>query len=84
MGRFVRIVKDFEDNMYSAYQENLGELHVETLETDLVYDYKTKVVYYKFVESIGRKKFAYCTPYISENGKFCRFNICKNRIEEIN
>jgi len=48
MGRLVRIVEDGYHNLYSAYQENLGEIPVKTEETDLVYDFETKVVYYMF------------------------------------
>ena len=43
----------------------------------LVYDSFTGIVYYKFTE----KNSSYMCPYISENGKYCRF--IDNEIVEI-
>ena len=43
-----------------------------------VYDSVTRIVYYKFTE----KKSSYLSPYISENGKHCRF--IDNKFVEIN
>ena len=37
--------------------------------TDLVYDSQTKIVYYKD----QKVSFLSMCPYISENGKYCRF-----------
>ena len=38
--------------------------------TDMVYDFSTKVVYYAVYDG---KKCVFRHPYISENGKYCRF-----------
>ena len=38
--------------------------------TDMEYDYLTKVVYYVVYNG---KKCTYRHPYLSENGKYCRF-----------
>lgn len=77
--RLVMILEDKLGNLYSAYQANMGEIPVETVESQLVFDCNTKVIYYNF-DSFNDKK-GYMAPYISENGKFCRF--IDNKIVEI-
>ena len=37
--------------------------------TNLVFDTETKIVYYQ----INNATYGYMTPYISANGKYCRF-----------
>ena len=87
MGSFVRIMKDGGDNLYSAHQSNTGEVAYDLVEdTNLVFDSNTKVIYYNFRSSIyvsGKRECytEHLTPYISENGKFCRF--IDNKIVEI-
>lgn len=77
MGSLVRIVKDRLGNLYSAHDANVGAIPVSTEESDFVYDSETKVVYWcSYVP-----KYTYLSPYISENGKFCRF--IDNQIVEI-
>ncbi len=58
----------------------------EDIEPYLVYDVKTKIIYYKFIELTHKTsnitEFGYFGPYISENGKFCRY--IDGEIVEIN
>ena len=74
----VHILTDGEGNLY-APTENPGEY------SGLVFDHQTKVIYYMLQEKVGTGCYASFTghmaPYISENGKFCRF--IDNKIVEI-
>ena len=87
MGSFVRIVKDGLGNLYSAHQSNTGEVPYNSVkDTNLVFDSYTKVIYYNFLIGVyvcGKREnyTEHLTPYISENGKFCRF--IDNKIVEI-
>lgn len=40
----------------------------------VVYDNKTQIVYYLFGTTSGYAGFGYMSPYISENGNFCRYS----------
>lgn len=79
VGDLVQILVDGLGNLYSAFQGNLGQIPVATEKTNLVYDQNTKVIYYNY-DSYKNKR-GYMAPYISENGKFCRF--IDNQIVEI-
>ena len=82
-GALTRIVEINNGKLESADNYPYGDT------TNLVYDSETKVVYYQFsrfrdiptMGSIGRVGQGYMSPYISENGKFCRF--VDNKIIEI-
>lgn len=64
---FVEIVRwGYDDALYSR-REKVGT------KTGLVFDSQTKVVYYKGIEHFDRSYVGYLAPYISENGKYCRF-----------
>ena len=47
----------------------------------LYYDPTTKVIYYIFYDSDTNQGFGYMSPYISENGYFCKWD--DNKIIEI-
>lgn len=66
---------------YSAHTSNIGKVPLaeNAKITDLVYDYHTKVMYYL---KYNGKKIAFGMPYLSENGKYCRF--VDDEIVEIN
>lgn len=87
MGSFVRILADENDNLYSAHQVNTGEVPYNSVKnTNLVFDSYTNVIYYKFTDCVYltamRNTYTeHLTPYISKNGKFCRF--IDNAIVEI-
>lgn len=40
----------------------------------LYYDPTTKVIYYIFYDTDVHQGFGYMSPYISENGKFCKWD----------
>lgn len=69
---FVAILIGKSGKYYSAFTWNLGKVPSEEKAevTDLVYDRHTKVMYY--LKANG-KKIAFGMPYLSENGKYCRF-----------
>ena len=48
-------------------------------DTNMAYDINTKVIYYAFWDE--ESDMSFMAPYISENGKFCRF--IDNKIVEI-
>ena len=48
--------------------------------TNLVCDTETHIVYYY----LSHGHMSYMSPYLSENGKYCRYNAVFGRIEEIN
>lgn len=72
VGRFVAILEGNDGKYYSAQQWNLGQIpnQVKAEETDMVYDFGTKIIYY---EVYNGKKLVFRHPVISENGKYCRF-----------
>ncbi len=61
LGLLIPIFKDKKTG--KLYGDSFAEVF-DCVETNLVYDGNTKVVYYS--EGFG--------PYLSENGKYCRFN----------
>lgn len=72
---FVEIVRGkYGDALYSG-REKAGE------KTGLVFHYQTKVVYHMGLEHFSHTFVSYLAPYISENGRYCRF--INNRIVEI-
>lgn len=78
MERMVEIVQRDDGILYSR-NEKIGK------KTDLVFDSETKVVYHMFEKahcsSAPVNYSGFIAPYISENGKFCRF--IDNKIVEI-
>ena len=52
----------------NSYSKELKEIN-----DVLSYDSDTKVVYYYFREINGYWGYGYMSPYISENGKYCRY-----------
>ena len=72
VGHFVAIFEGNDGKHYSAHQWNLGEIPNQDKAklTDLVYDFRTKVIYYV---AYNGKKIAFRHPYLNENGKYCRF-----------
>lgn len=64
MGELYRIYKNNSDGQLKDYQPSK-----RYEETNLVFDETTLIIYYQFeVNGVG-----YMAPYISENGKYCRF-----------
>ena len=86
MGKLFRIWRDRKTGrlMRSRRDENSESLSI-------VFDSETKIIYYKFSEYTYSAcaccnaeldtKIGFMTPYLSENGKFCRF--INNQIVEI-
>lgn len=74
MGELKQLYMDEPTNQFTD-----DPVHKWTVATNLVYDTKTKIIYYKIVEynNVG-----YMSPYISENGKYCRF--IDKKIVEVN
>lgn len=76
--RLIKIVSWGDGALYGR-NEKVGD------DTGLVFDSETKVVYYMLQEAhayTGKCTYSgYMAPYISENGKFCRF--IDNKIVEI-
>lgn len=86
MGNVVRIWENRITGKLSS-----GKTSCDDIPLKLVYDATTKVVYFKFSEILlvskskhheeYDTKAGYMSPYISENGKYCRF--IDNQIIEI-
>lgn len=72
IGHFVAIYEGSDGNYYSAHQWNIGKIPNQGKAelTDLVYDFRTKVIYYVVYNG---QRIAFRHPYLSENGKYCRF-----------
>lgn len=72
IGNFIAIYEGSNGKYYSAHQWNIGEIPNQdaALLTDLVYDSRTKIVYYVVY---NRNVCVFRHPYLSENGKYCRF-----------
>lgn len=49
----------------------------------LSYDINTKIVYYYFKDGEGYRGYGYMSPYLSADGKFCKYNLNEGKIEEI-
>lgn len=55
----------------------------KNIEADLFYDSQTGIVYVIMTDATGGYRgFGFMSPYISENGKFCRYN--GEKIVEVN
>lgn len=51
---------------------------------DLAYDINTKIVYYYFrYKPTGYAGYGYMSPYLSENGNICRYDVEAQQIIEI-
>ena len=77
MRDFVKIYKRWEDGTFTTKSCELingGAFLHEFNDTGLAYNEITNVIYYYCNETVE-------APYISENGKFCRF--IDNKIVEI-
>lgn len=77
--RLIEIVRWGKNDGLYGRNEKVGD------KTGLVFDSETKVVYYMLKEAhtfAGPTTYSgYMAPYISENGKYCRF--IDNQIVEI-
>jgi len=49
----------------------------------LSYDIDTRIIYYYFKDSAGNTGFGYMSPYISENGNFCKYDVNERKIIEV-
>jgi len=49
----------------------------------LSYDIDTRIIYYYFKDSSGNQGYGYMSPYISENGNFCKYDVNERKIIEI-
>ena len=88
MKKLLRIWENTKNGELSIEKEN-----IDSIPTKLVFDSETKVIYYKLTEittvysSVCETqepkdtKVGFMSPYISENGKYCRF--IGNKIVEI-
>lgn len=81
MGKLIRIFQDNKSGEYSS-GKNLWDRRKEH-PTNLAFDEQTKIIYYYFEvhNSYLQINESCMSPYLSENGKFCRF--IDNEIVEI-
>jgi len=49
----------------------------------LSYDNDTRIIYYYFKDFAGNAGYGYMSPYISENGNFCKYDVNERRIIEL-
>jgi len=49
----------------------------------LSYDIDTRIIYYYFKDWAGYKGYGYMSPYISENGYFCKYDVNERKIIEL-
>lgn len=49
----------------------------------LSYDINTKIIYYYFKDTAGSKGYGFMSPYYSENGKLCKYDITEKKIIEL-
>ena len=75
MGNLIRIVMYNDGYLCSVNEADLSENPVST---KFAYDSETRVIYWYYMDYHknylgGGNYCGYMSPYISENGKFCRF-----------
>lgn len=51
--------------------------------TILSYDTETKIIYYFFDSTSGNLSYGYMSPFLSENGKPCKYDIANKKFVEI-
>ena len=80
-GNFIAIFEGQYGKYYSAQELGMGKIsnRDKTEITNLVYDANTKIIYYAIY---NQEKIIFIQPYLSENGKYCRF--VENNFEEVN
>ena len=61
-----------EHSGYTGYG-SFGSLLPCKTEDTLFYDRSTKIVYYVMMDYTGYKGYGFMSPYISKNGRFCRY-----------
>lgn len=66
--------KNYNDHTENGFTQCVGY-------TNLHYDNNTRIVYYIFQDKTVYGGIGYMSPYISENGKFCKW--VDNQIKEI-
>jgi len=49
----------------------------------LSYDIDTRIIYYYFKDSAGNAGYGFMSPYISENGYFCKYDVNERKIIEL-
>ena len=76
LGYLKQIYKEDTGGLNDCDSSYIMKSNVMNRPTNLAYDVNTKVIYIRNINS------NYTCPYISENGKFCRF--IDNQIVEIN
>lgn len=80
--------------MVGCGQSDENSKYVQDTNTKLVnisgilsYDIDTKIVYYYFKDDSGIGNcsvgYGFMSPYLSEDGRFCRYNLNERKIEEI-
>lgn len=87
MGKTFRIWKNRETDELRSGKSKEMPVGFEPL--DLVFDTETRIIYYKFTEAICFRsdfevvetKVGYMSPYLSKNGKLCKF--IHNKIIEL-
>lgn len=88
MGKLVRLWKNTKTGRFVNHK-----VDDDCVSTNLVYDSKTRIMYYKFSEIVtvdsitfaDQKPFdtkvGYMSPYITENGKMCKFTVRMEFVE---
>lgn len=62
------------------YENNANLVNIKN---ELYYYVDTGIVYIVFNEASGYKGYGYMSPYYSENGNLCRYDVNTNSIVEI-
>lgn len=70
----------FENNSNFIPVNNKGFTNITEI---LSYDSNTKIIYYLINDGKGYSSVGYMSPYYSENGKLCKYNVKEQKIEKI-
>lgn len=68
------------NSKYISEDNNIKLVNISGI---LSYDIDTRMIYYYFKDRAGYKGYGYMSPYISENGNFCRYDVNERKIIEV-
>ena len=71
---------NFDSNSKQVLKENSKLVNISGL---ISYDVDTRIMYYYFRDSGYQEGFGFMSPYISENGNFCKYDVNERKIIEI-
>lgn len=70
---YVSRLREKESNTYKDESDTQQSAALVDINNNLSYDNSTRIVYWYFKDGAGRTSTGFMSPYISKDGRYCRY-----------